>query len=102
LLVGVVGVVGAGAAAAAALPNILNMTVPQVGHLPLDGFAAVFHGFFNAIGDGLFGLAFDAVSFRHKEVMPPTLHAPNGVRRLPVMAGKVKSKGKWLKIRHKW
>src|SRR5665213_518448 len=26
---------GAGAGAAAALPKILNMTVPQVGHLPL-------------------------------------------------------------------
>jgi hypothetical protein len=37
------------------------------GALALDGFAAVFHGFFDAIGDGLFGLALDAVSFRHKD-----------------------------------
>jgi hypothetical protein len=37
------------------------------GAFALDGLAAVFHGFFHAIGDGLFGLAFDAVSFRHKE-----------------------------------
>jgi hypothetical protein len=59
---------GAGAGVAAALPRILNITVPQVGHLPLMAFAAIFHGFFNAIGDGLFGLALDAVSFRHKKI----------------------------------
>ena len=34
----------------------------------LDGFAAVLHGFFDAIGDGLFSLALDAISFRHKKV----------------------------------
>jgi hypothetical protein len=37
------------------------------GAFALDGFAAVFHGFLNAVGDGLLGLALDAVSFRHKE-----------------------------------
>jgi hypothetical protein len=37
------------------------------GTFALNGFAAIFHGFFNAIGDGLFGLALDAVSFRHKK-----------------------------------
>jgi hypothetical protein len=37
------------------------------GAFALNGFAAIFHGFFNAIGDGLFGLALDAVSFRHKK-----------------------------------
>jgi hypothetical protein len=33
----------------------------------LNGFPAILHGLFNAIGDGLFGLALDAISFRHKK-----------------------------------
>jgi hypothetical protein len=32
----------------------------------LDGLASVFHGFFDAIGDFPLGLAFDAISFSHK------------------------------------
>jgi hypothetical protein len=37
------------------------------GAFAFNGLAAILHGFFDAIGDGLFGLALDAVSFRHKK-----------------------------------
>src|SRR5881409_1140202 len=34
---------------------------------PFNGFAPVLHGFFHPIDDLLLGLAFDAVSFRHRK-----------------------------------
>jgi hypothetical protein len=69
------------------------------GAFALDGFAAVFHGFFNAIGDGLFGLALDAVSFRHKKFAANASCVERLVR-LPGKTGSVNSKRKPNKTKH--
>src|SRR5438477_7030275 len=42
----------------------------------LDGLAPVLHRFLDGIDNFLLGLAFDAVSFRHKKFAAATLHAP--------------------------
>jgi hypothetical protein len=41
-----------------------------------DGFPPVLHRFFDRIDYFLFRLAFDAVSFGHKKLPAPMLHAP--------------------------
>jgi hypothetical protein len=58
----------------------------------LDGLAAILHGFFNAIGDGLLGLALDAVSFRHKKFTADT-SCIERLHRLP--ANRVNVNSKW-------
>src|SRR2546421_11546945 len=46
------------------------------GALAFNCLAAILHGFLDSIDNFLLGLAFDAVSFRHKKFAAPTLHAP--------------------------
>jgi hypothetical protein len=69
------------------------------GAFALDGFAAVFHGFFHAIGDGLFGLALDAISFRHKKFAANASCAERFAR-LPGKTGNVNSNQKLHKTKH--
>jgi hypothetical protein len=61
----------------------------------LNGFAAVFHGFFDAVGDWLFSLALDAISFRHKKIYCPRF-MQRQFRRLSTKARTVNSNRKSL------
>ena len=88
---GVVGLVVAGAAAAA-LPKILNITVPHVGHLPLMALRPFFMVSSTPSAMGFLALHLTQYPSDIKS-LPPALHAPNGMERLPTKSGNVNCKG---------
>jgi hypothetical protein len=87
------GVAGA-AAAAAALPSILNITVPQVGHLPLMALRPFFMVSSTPSAMGFLALHLTQYPSDIKK-LPPTLHAANGFNKLPIWGCNVNSKRKF-------
>jgi hypothetical protein len=86
------GLVAAGAAAVvAALPRILNITVPQVGHLPLMAFRPFFMVSSTPSAMGFLALHLTQYPSDIKN-LPSTLHASNGLHRLPINICNVNSK----------
>ena len=94
---GVPGVPAGAAALAAALPRILNMTVPQVGHLPLMALRPFFMVSSTPSAMGFLALHLTQYPSDIRN-LPPLLHASNGLDRLPAKAGNVNSKRKYHKI----
>ena len=91
--------VGAGAAAASALPSILNMTVPQVGHLPLMALRPFF--MVSSMPSEMGFLALHLTQYPSDiKKLAPTLHAANDEYRLPRIAGNVNSKRKIHNLNH--
>jgi hypothetical protein len=65
-----VGVVGAGSGRGLAAQNLEHDRAASRA-FAFDGLAPVFHRFLDAIGDFALGLAFDAISFCHKNFYRP-------------------------------
>ena len=84
------GAAAAGVADAAALPRILNITVPQVGHLPLIALRPFFMVSSTPSAMGFLALHLTQYPSDIKN-FPPTLHAPNGCYRLSGKGGNVNS-----------